>query len=149
MKLDVAVSLPREGESVGLIRQVATSALGTFGVTQECIEDIRLALSEACTNVIDHAAADDEYEVRFQVDERRCAISVRNTGGCFDAATLANAMPDASSARGRGVAIMRALMDQVDFNSEPERGTIVKLVKTLTVPAEGPWARLHRRPTGT
>jgi anti-sigma regulatory factor (Ser/Thr protein kinase) len=54
-------------------------------------------------------------------------------------------MPDPSSARGRGVAIMRALMDQVDFRSEPEAGTIVQLVKTLSIDSDGALARLRRK----
>jgi hypothetical protein len=42
------------------------------------------------------------------------------------------------------VAIMRAVMDQVDFVSEPETGTIVHLVTRLDVDLEGPLARLRR-----
>src|SRR5437870_9265829 len=85
MLLDVAVCLPQESETVGIIRAVVKNALGSFGVNQECVDDICLALSEACTNVIDHAVIDDEYEVRLQVDEERCVLSVKNTGPGFDA----------------------------------------------------------------
>jgi serine/threonine-protein kinase RsbW len=145
VNLEVAVCLPRDAETVSLIRSVVTRALTLFGVTQECVDDIRLALSEACTNVIDHAAADDEYEVRLEVNERECVISVTNTGIGFDATSLAGQMPDGSSARGRGVAIMQALMDRVEFRSEPVRGTIVQLVKTLALDADAPIERLRRR----
>src|SRR4051794_1998300 len=145
MLLDVAVCLPLEAETVGLIRSVVKNALQSFGVIQDCVDDISLALSEACTNVVDHAVAGDEYEVRLQIDEESCIISVTNTGPGFDAGALDNVMPDPSSARGRGVAIMRALMDQVDFRSEPEAGTIVHLVKTLSIDADGVLARLRRK----
>lgn len=145
MLLDVAVCLPQEAETVGLLRAVVRHALHSFGVTQECVDDICLALSEACTNVIDHAVLEDEYEVRLQVDGHRCAISVKNTGNRFDARALRNVMPDPSSPRGRGVAIMRALMDQVDFSSEP--GTIVHLVKTLAIEPTSLLHRLRGRPT--
>ncbi len=114
-------------------------------MTDDCVGDISLALSEACTNVVDHAVAGDEYEVRLQIDEQSCIISVTNTGPGFDAAALVNVMPDPSSARGRGVAIMRAFMDQVDFRSEPEAGTIVHLVKTLSIDPDSPLARLRRK----
>jgi len=92
--------------------------------------------------VLEHAAADDEYEVRLVVDgDHRCAISVTNAGNGFDASDLVGKMPDASSPRGRGVAIMRAVMDQVEFRSEPETGTIVLLVKQLAVHENSPFAR--------
>jgi serine/threonine-protein kinase RsbW len=145
MLVDVAVCLPLEAETVGIIRSVVKNALQAFGVTQDCVDDISLALSEACTNVIDHAVPGDEYEVRLQVDEASCIISVTNTGPGFDAEALDDAMPDPSSARGRGVAIMRSLMDQVDFRSEPEAGTIVHLVKTLAIDSDSALARLRRK----
>lgn len=147
MKVDVALCLPREASTVSLIRGVVSHALARFGVTAPCVEDICLALSEACTNVIDHAAVDDEYEIRLQVDEQRCAISVKNTGNGFDATSLSGVMPGIDSARGRGVAIMKAVMDRVDFASEPETGTIVHLVKGLSFDGHGPLARLRRSAT--
>jgi len=145
MRLDVAICLPQETETVGLIRGAVTSTLSLFGVEDECVEDIRLALSEACTNVIEHAHADDEYEVRIEVDDTQCEISVKNQGNGFDFASLDGHMPEGESARGRGVAIMRAVMDQVRFSSEPLEGTIVHLVKQLSVREGGPLDRLRRR----
>lgn len=142
MKLKVEVCLPREAETVRLIRGVVRDAMVHFGVNQECTDDIQLALSEACNNVVDHATADDEYEVSVELEDDECSIAVKNVGGGFDAESLAGVMPDPSSARGRGVAIMRAVMDQVEFRSEPEAGDIVHLVKTLDLIPDGPLQRL-------
>jgi serine/threonine-protein kinase RsbW len=144
VNVDVAVCLPQEAETVALVRAAVTNTLTLFGVEERCVEDIRLALSEACTNVIEHATVHDEYEVRVVVDDDRCAISVKNTGNGFEAGGLEGVMPDARAARGRGMAIMRAVMDQVDFTSEPEAGTIVHLVKRLSVRDDGPMDRLRR-----
>lgn len=143
MRVDVALCLPQEVGSVSLIRGVVSEALVTLGVASDCVDDIRLALSEACTNVIEHAAADDEYEVRLQVDDERCEISVANTGEHFDASGLDGIMPSAASSGGRGVAIMHAVMNQVAFTSEPEIGTIVHLVKSLDLEPDGAMARLR------
>ena len=147
MKVDVALCLPQEAETVTLIRGVVSYTLERFGVTPDCINDIRLALSEACTNVVDHAALEDEYEVRLEVDDDCCQITVMNTGQGFDADALAGVMPDTASARGRGVAIMRAVMDHVSFASEPEAGTVVHLVKRIDLLPAGALARLKRRRT--
>jgi serine/threonine-protein kinase RsbW len=142
--LDVAVCLPRESETVSLIRTVVTHALRTLGVTSSCIDDVRLALSEAATNVVQHAGDDDEYEVRIEIDEERCVISVSNAGSGFDAESLSGTLPDDDSPSGRGVAIMRAVMDHVAFTSEPEAGTIVHLVKQLSFEPDAPVARFRR-----
>ena len=147
MHLDVGLRLPQEAETVSLIRRVVAGALGTLGVTEACVDDIVLALSEACTNVVDHADAGDQYEVRLQVGDERCEISVANTGAGFDADGLRGVVPDTSSERGRGVHIMDALMDQVRFVSEPESGSIVHLVKRLDLVPDGAMARLARPAT--
>jgi serine/threonine-protein kinase RsbW len=145
MHLDVALCLPHEAETVSLIRGVIAGALNTLGIAEGCVQDIALALSEACTNVVDHADPADEYEVRLQVDDDRCAITVTNAGAGFDAASLRGLPADDTSERGRGVSIMHAVMDQVDFVSEPESGSIVHLVKTLDLLPDGPIARLANR----
>jgi serine/threonine-protein kinase RsbW len=132
MRLTVAVSLPRDSSTVGVVRDVVASALQSFGVTPDCVHDIRLALSEACTNVIEHAAFDDEYEVRLDVGDRLCSVTVTDTGTGLDAHELEGVLPDDTSPGGRGVAIMRAVMDHVEFTSEPETGSVVHLVKGLT-----------------
>jgi serine/threonine-protein kinase RsbW len=142
--LDVAVCLPRESETVSLLRTVVTDALRTLGVTEDCIDDVRLALSEAATNVIQHAGDDDEYEVRIEVADERCSISVTNPGSDLDADALTGVLPDEDSSSGRGVAIMQAVMDHVAFSSEPEAGTIVHLVKTRTFDPDSAVERLRR-----
>ena len=143
MNISVALCLPRDAETVALLRAMVGSALETFGVTTACVDEIRLALTEACANVIEHAAADDEYEVRLDVDEARCQIRVTNARQPIDTAALEGVMPDPESSRGRGVAIMRAVMDHVELISEPEAGTMVHLVKTLTLNEDAPLARLR------
>ena len=145
MKLDVAICLPQEYETVGLIRRLVSDTLLTFGVTEACVDDVALALSEACTNVVEHAADDDEYEVRVEVEDDHCTISVANTADGVDASALTGVLPDTTSVSGRGVAIMRAVMDRVDLVSEPETGTIVQLYKQLDPTPGGPLARLLSR----
>lgn len=125
------------------MRDVAVMALRRLGVTADCAGDIRLALSEACTNVIQHSRADDEYEVRLQVDQQFCQVRVVDAGRGFDMAHLTAMQPDPDSPSGRGVLLMRALVDSSDFRSEPEAGTIVHLVKALQLDPDGALARLR------
>ncbi len=131
-------------QSVGIVRDVAVMAPQRLGVTSDCAEDIGLAVSEACTNVIDHSGADDEYEVKLDVDGDRCEVRAIDAGRGFDVGELTSARPDPGSPRGRGVLLMRALVDSSDFRSEPEAGTIVHLVKALDLDPAGALSRLCR-----
>lgn len=145
MKIDIALCLPRDAETVAVVRDVAMGALSRLGVEPGCVEDIRLALSEACTNVLDHSGAEDAYEVRLEVEDDTCEISVIDAKFSFDSAPPEIEMPDPLSPRGRGLAIMRALVDQLRFTSEPTKGTIVHLVKQLELLPDGSLQRLLDR----
>jgi serine/threonine-protein kinase RsbW len=142
LEIEIALCLPREAETVGIVRDVAVLSLMRLGVTEACAEDIRIALSEACTNVVDHSEADDQYEVRLQVDGRRCEVRVIDTGRGFDVMSLSAVPVAADSPRGRGISLMHALVDSINFTSQPEEGTIVHLGKTLDLVPGTPLDRL-------
>lgn len=146
MNIQLSLRLPRDAATVAVVRGVAVDALARLGVTEPCIEEVRLALSEACTNVIDHAHATDEYEVRLDVDETLCVITVTDTGtgGAVGGSGASTPMPGDGAEHGRGLAIMRALVDAIDFLSVPEAGTVVRLEKTLRVNPGGPLDKLAK-----
>jgi serine/threonine-protein kinase RsbW len=135
--LDLSLSLPRESGSVPVVRRLAAQALRAFGVTGEDIDDVQLAIGEACANVIDHAADTDTYEVKVELAANRCAITVVDQGGGFDA-TVVPGTVEVSAETGRGVALMRALVDNLAFRSEPLAGAVVHMVKNLTYDATHP-----------
>lgn len=149
MQLQISLCLPREADTVALARSSIADMLVSLGVDDGCVDDIRLAVSEACSNVVQHTSTDDEYEVTLKVDRSLCVITVANVGNGFDADGLVGVMPAGDSARGRGVAIMRAIMDSVEFSSEPESGTLVRLVREVTAKVGSPLARLGERAEGS
>jgi serine/threonine-protein kinase RsbW len=138
--LEVVLCLPREARTIGLVRSAITNILVPLNVTPECVDDICLAVSEACTNVIVHAESNDEYEVVARADGQQCHITVRNSGVGFDAKSLDGLMPSPRSVNGRGVAIMRTVMDRVELASRPQAGTVVRLERDLAVTGPGPFA---------
>jgi serine/threonine-protein kinase RsbW len=130
VEIMLALTLPRDGVTVPLARHVVRTAMERAGVEPACVDDVVLALSEACTNVLLHAGAGDEYEVSFHLEGRRCRIRVVDVGRGFDSAAHRDgAQPEAE--RGRGLTLMRALVDRVRFTSRPEDGTVVTMEKDL------------------
>jgi serine/threonine-protein kinase RsbW len=131
MQIQLSLSLPRDEMSVPVSRHIAAQALATLGVEGDCISDIEVALTEACTNVLDHVGADDEYDVTMRVRDNLCVIEVIDAGRGFDAAMLGLRDAELSAEEGRGIQLMRALVDRVRFTSRPEDGTIVHLEKDV------------------
>lgn len=138
--LDLSVALPRESVSVPVVRRLAAQALQAFGVLDEDVHDVQLAITEACANVIDHAGATDTYDVKVELSANRCAITVVDQGGGFDVGEVP-ARPDDDSEMGRGVALMRALVDNVAFRNEPQAGAVVHMVKSLRYLEDHPLRR--------
>ena len=104
-----------------------------LGVGEDCVAQIELAVTEACTNVLRHVKGTDaEYEVSVIVNERECEIRLIDAAGhvfAHDQEGRQEAQLDAES--GRGIFLMRAMVDELKFVSEPENGSVVHLVKKL------------------
>ena len=149
MEIKFTLQLPRDALSVPVVRRVLQSSMRTLGVAEECLTDIELALTEACTNVLDHAAAGDEYEVVAGLDDNTCVIEVVDAGRGFDADHLGHAEADPSAEEGRGIQLIRTLVDRVHFKSRPERGMIVHLEKQLEFTEGSPLQRLADRGSDT
>lgn len=131
MEVKFTLQLPRDALSVPVVRRVLNSSMRTLGVEEECLTDIEVALTEACTNVLDHAVEGDEYEVVAGLNDSSCVIDVVDAGHGFDAEHLGHSEADPSSEEGRGIQLIRALVDRVKFESRSEAGTIVRLEKRL------------------
>lgn len=131
MEIALSMALPRDHSTLPLVRHLCKYAMWEIGVVPECAADVQLALTEACANVVEHSTAEDEYEVHIALDHARCEIRVIDTGHGFDFASLSRDQADGAAESGRGIQLMRALVDSIAFESEPESGTIVHLVKNL------------------
>ena len=140
--ISMVLCLPRDSATLPMVRHIAECSLAELGVEAEAIADVALALTEASANVVKHAGADDAYEVHLMLEDNRCEIRVVDTGRGFDSASLMGAMAAPSEERGRGLALMAALVDSVQFESRPENGTIVRLVKDLSIRPDGPLFRI-------
>jgi serine/threonine-protein kinase RsbW len=132
MQMLFTLCLPRDEASVPVVRHLCRGALGDLGIAPDCIHDVELALTEACTNVLKHTrGTSDEYEVTVEINDYLCEIRVKDAGAGFDYAITGLAEGAPLEEGGRGVLIMRALVDSIDFGSAAEDGFAVRLTKRL------------------
>ena len=127
----------RESLSVPVMRRVLGDTLRSLGVDEESVYDILLAATEACTNVLQHSSREAPgYAVVTSVGAVGCQVEVADegVGAAFPepgprepAATAIAQLPES----GRGLAVMRACVDNVTLDSSPDRGTVVTLRKQL------------------
>ena len=130
--MSVLLNLPREVDSVPAVRRLLRCALAILHVDRQHGTDLEIALTEACANVVKHAAGADQFEVRLDVAEDHCAIDVLDNGSGFDAAAdPGDASPAAESERGRGLFLIKALSDNVRMHSAPRSGSLIHFEKSF------------------
>jgi serine/threonine-protein kinase RsbW len=122
----VQLHLPRDASYVPVTRAVTACLLDRVGVPDEAAADIQIALSEACANAVHHATGSSEYFVSLEIGPEGCEVEIVDVGPGFDLPEQQEAQLDAEA--GRGLFLMRALVDDFQFLSEQESNR-VRLIK--------------------
>lgn len=150
LDLQLSLCLPTDELSVPVVRHICGYALDEVGVTDACKSDITLALTEACTNVLDHAQTEGTaYEVEIGIDATRCVIRVKDTGQGFDIeASDTRERADETAESGRGLGLIKGLVDRVQFtlvehdaDNAGQDGLVVQLEKGLEFDEDHPVRR--------
>lgn len=141
----IELEIPARAEFVALARLVV-SALASSDSTlaDERIDDLKLAVSEACTNAIeahDAAGSAERVLVRCQAGTDALEVCVEDRGQGFDPSDLPDHPPVTDPdrlkfERGLGIPLIRALVDEVEFRPTGA-GTSVRLVMRLGANGSG------------
>ena len=82
--MEFCLVLPRESLSIPVMRRVLGDTLTRLGVDQSSVNDLLLAVTEACTNVLLHAGPGRRYELVAHVNSKRCLVEVLDDGNGAD-----------------------------------------------------------------
>jgi anti-sigma regulatory factor (Ser/Thr protein kinase) len=119
---DVRLSLPARPDSLGVIRHVLGAFAEALRLPPETVEDIRLAVTEACTNVVRHAYDGDDgpIDVVVRPSRDRLEIVISDSGRGMEAS------PDLEGP-GLGLPLIAALADSVELQQAPVHGSRLKM----------------------
>jgi serine/threonine-protein kinase RsbW len=117
----VELRIPAKAEWVAVARLAVAAVVSRSNFSVEDIEDVRLAIAEACTNVIRDAATGDQIAIRCEAAPSELTVSVR--GG----ASL-RLRADSDGENGLGIIIIQSLMDAVEYRFE-QNGVVLQMVK--------------------
>ncbi|MFW3171338.1 ATP-binding protein [Geodermatophilus sp. CPCC 206100] len=136
MDIAFTVSLPVDTSSVPFVRGLCRMALEHLRVEPAVVDEIVLALTEACANVVQHAGDHTDYEVQVAIDDAVCRIVVVDGGEGLDPDELTSAATADRSPleRGHGLRLMQALVDRLSFRHDPDGRHRVTLEKRLAAP---------------
>lgn len=124
--------LPNQPARIGDVRAFVGTFLADVRAPVEISTEILIAVNEAAANAARHARREDgrsEIRVRCALAGPNVVVTVADDGPGFDATSVdLHALPDRFASGGRGLFLMRQLMDAVDFDAS-ERGTTVTLIR--------------------
>ena len=127
-------------ENVPLAIECVTEWAQKAGFDERALYEIQLAVDEACANVVDHAyqgADPGDIEVSCCLDDQILTVQVRDWGTGFDLTSVADPDLDAPLEErilgGLGLFLVRQVMDDVQFRSDPELGNELMMSKRLNI----------------
>jgi len=127
----IELRLPCRAEWVGVARLAVAGIANRLNFSVEDIDDLKLAVAEACTNCIQHAGDSDEVRIACAVHGDKLVVTVEDHGKGFDGRAVAPRALGEPDVGGLGVFLIRTLMDDVSFEVDPRRGTKLTMTKHL------------------
>ncbi|MBB6454194.1 serine/threonine-protein kinase RsbW [Salirhabdus euzebyi] len=136
----IEVKIPAKPEYVGVVRLTISGIANRVGFSFEEIEDLKVAISEAITNTVQHAYHEldgGEVTIGFGIYADRLEVMVADHGGSFNLKEIKKKIGPYKSTEsveglregGFGLFLIDALMDRVEINNE--YGVIVIMTKYL------------------
>jgi serine/threonine-protein kinase RsbW len=131
---DIRLTLPARPENVAVVRHVLGAFAEALDLPRAVTEDMRLAVTEACTNVVRHAYACDDgtIDVLVQPKDGRLEVIVADSGRGIGPS------PD-TAGPGLGLPLIAALADSVEIERSAPAGSrlVMSFVRNRTTPATG------------
>jgi serine/threonine-protein kinase RsbW len=130
---EISLTLPMGPEMEIAASRAATAVAESMHMSADKIDEVRMAVVEACINAIEHSRSDDQtvyltFMVMGGTDPERLDVVVRDRGVGFQPSEISEPKIEekltADRKRGWGLKIMRGLMDDVTVHSGIEGTTI-------------------------
>lgn len=128
----VELRIPSKAEWVAVARLAVAAVANRLNFSIEDIEDVKLAVAEACTNCIQHANGTDQIQITCETEPDVLTVRVRDFGHGTRAEQITSRRVDEPRVGGLGVFLIRSLMDTVEYDVHPERGTNLVMTKKVT-----------------
>jgi serine/threonine-protein kinase RsbW len=132
----IRLTIPAKPEYITLGRLALTgiARLRARPLPQEVLGDLKLALTEACTNSVRHAYAGEQGTVQivYELHPDKLVVEVADDGEGFEPPTATDlSEEDELSEGGLGIAIIQAVADELEIRERAQGGSSLRFVKHL------------------
>ena len=128
----IKMEISANPEYVSIIRLTTSGIANKVGFCIDDIEDLKVAISEACTNAIKHSL-EERFTIIYTMIENGLTIEIIDNGKGYDIKEVSEPDLDNLKESGMGLFIIQSLMDEVKVESKEGIGTSIKMTKYLGV----------------
>lgn len=129
----VELKIPCKPEFVGVARLAILGVASRMQFSYDEVEDIRLAVGEACTTAVERAVkagkTDTSILIRSEILDKRLTIEVRDFVERISEVKTQARSPEDLDEQSLGALLMELLVDEFKVEPTPEGGTLVTMVK--------------------
>lgn len=130
----VRLTIPAKAEYISLVRLALSGLASLRPFSEETLGDLKLAVTEACTNSVRHGyedAGEGTVEILYELQPDRLVVEVADDGPGFDA-SRERSMEENLAEGGLGIAIIRAVSDEFETGARSDgRGSRLRFAKLL------------------
>lgn len=128
----IRLKIPCREEFAATVRLQAEAIARRVQFDEEAVYDIITAVGEVCDNAIEHGRSKMGVDVEYLMSGSEFRVEVRDYGSGFDPTGRGEEVPDLFAESGRGIFLMKNLMDRVEIDSRVGSGTRIVMTKTRT-----------------
>jgi serine/threonine-protein kinase RsbW len=125
--------MPSSPRYVSLARLVAGSMARGLDFSEEGLDDLKIVISEMCTNAIIHCGPDNLETNRVSVEyipgEGSLTIEVRDRGQGFDPECVGDFQAGLEAGKGFGLPLIKSLVDEFELQTDRDHGTTIRVTK--------------------
>ncbi len=134
MKDSAVIIIPSHPRYLSVVRAVTVRMGELCGMADAELEDVKLAVDEACSNVIKYAYGgntDKRIVVRFKITQKGFEVVIEDSGLKADIDSLKGRSLSDVRPGGLGIHLIRRAFDVVDFDDKKKRGNRLRLIRYM------------------
>jgi len=136
MKDSVTITIPSHPKYLSIVRSVTGKIAQIYEITEPLTEDMKLAVDEACANVIKHAYRGDRTKkivLKYKITKKSFNVIIEDSGIKAQTDLIKGRSLDDIRPGGLGIHFIKRVFDVFQFDEKKKKGNRLILIKSMNI----------------
>jgi anti-sigma regulatory factor (Ser/Thr protein kinase) len=136
MKDSVTITIPSHPKYLSIVRSVTVKMAQIYEITEPLTEDMKLAVDEACANVIKHAYRGDRTKkivLKYKITKKSFNVIIEDSGIKAQTDLIKGRSLDDIRPGGLGIHFIKRVFDVFQFDEKKKKGNRLILIKSMNI----------------